>query len=135
MITIQKKEPAEVKCIMCDKIFLTMHFNTICCSDACRELRKRELQNQKYKLGKIASTYKKKKKVKIECAVCENPFETSHHNKKTCSEECARVLASSTMKKHNGKKKKKVSSYKHLKPKVPLKFLVRGKIHYEGLTQ
>ena len=122
MIVVKNRKPEEVICIVCEKPYTRLHKNTVCCSDACREERKRELQNTKYRNGKVTSSYKKKEPKERTCIVCGESFITSHASKKTCSKECAKERKWET-KINPVKKKMKISS----------KFLVRGKIHYEGL--
>lgn len=119
----------EVKCKMCQTIFLSEHKNSLLCSDECREARKRELQNEKYKLGLTKKQYKPKKPTKKICVICDEPFKTTHKNKKTCGDDCAKELQRNTIRSYD---KVRASRYKPIKKKLNQKWLRRGTIQYEG---
>ena len=67
------------------------------------------------------------------CEVCKNPYYSTTARKKTCNDECSKIL------KYNNHRAKPyspepVASRGEAKEKIKIseKFKVRGKIHYEG---
>ena len=122
-------------CIVCGDRFETTHANTICCSDKCKRDRKIELvKTNKRKPQK--STYKKKPQTKRICAACKEEFMSSHYSKKTCSRKCARALQDQTAKEIRSRALKKTENGEEatIRGEVSQRFLVRGKICYQGLT-
>ena len=124
-------------CIVCGDRFETTHANTICCSDKCKRDRKIELvKTNKRKPQK--STYKKRPQTKRICAVCEEEFMSSHYSKRTCGPKCARKLQDKTTRAIQSKMRKSTGNgageEATIKGKVSQRFLVRGKICYQGLT-
>ena len=138
MILTPSKTIKSKICVVCEDRFETPHFNTICCSDDCKNKRRRQLQNMKNKINPPKSAYKKKKETTRICVICEKEFMTAHYSKKTCRPKCARELQDQTAKAIQNKMKKRtedgVRGGEIKVGEIPSWALSRGRIHYQGLT-
>ena len=104
------------KCLHCKQEFTPRVPYQRYCSASCRRAKTR--QNGKGK-------YKAKPKFDKVCKVCGTAFQASNIRHLYCSDEC-RVKA------HRDNDKKRKAIMKSSPPVDLKKYLVRGKIHYEG---